>query len=213
MAVVQRIWLKHAIKIVANAVRQIAGSKGLVALFSVLFSTRFKAQFKSRSLAALLVASAMVTPAMGRDRSTTPQQTLTGVVSRVVDGDTVWIKDEHGALVKVRLLGMDAPEICQAGGPEARDALKRRVLGRAVTVSFQYRDDYGRTLGRVYQDGEDLGRWMVGKGHAWSYGYRRSPGPYASEQASAKTAGLGLFGDADAQTPRSFRKSHPSCYP
>ena len=201
MVVIQFRCLKFAIKNVAYGGWQITGSNRSVALSKVL------------TWATLLVAFAVGTPAMGRDRSTAPQQTLTGVVSRVVDGDTVWIKDDYGALVKVRLLGMDAPEICQAGGPEARDALRRRVLGRVVTVSFQYRDDYGRTLGRVYQGGEDLGRWMVGKGHAWSYGYRRNPGPYASEQASAKVAGLGLFGDASAQTPRSFRQSHSSCYP
>ena len=197
VAVALRIWLKYAIKNVVLDGWQVAAFW----------------RFAPLSLAALLVAAALATPAIARERSTAPQQTLTGVVTRVVDGDTVWIKDAQGTLVKVRLLGMDAPEICQAGGPEARDALKRRVLGRAVTVSFQRRDDYGRTLGRVYLGGEDLGRWMVGTGHAWSYAYRRNPGPYASEQASAKAARLGLFGDDAAQNPRSFRQSHRSCYP
>lgn len=160
-------------------------------------------------VALLLSTSAGLTPAKGRE------QMLTGVVSRVVDGDTVWVKvgEQHGTLVKVRLLGMDAPEICQAGGVEARDALKRRALGQTVNISFQHHDDYGRTLGRVYLDDEDLGRWMVGRGHAWSSGYRSSPGPYAAEQAGAQAGRLGLFGDVNAQTPRSFRQVRPSCYP
>ena len=170
-------------------------------------------RFGLRMVAALWCAAVCITPAMGREPSQAREQTLAGVVSRVVDGDTVWIKDQQGMLVKVRLLGMDAPEICQAGGPESRDALRHRVLGREVAVAFEHHDDYGRTLGRVYLDGEDLGRWMVGMGHAWSYGYRRNPGPYAAEQASAQASRLGLFGDADAQTPRSFRKTRPTCYP
>jgi hypothetical protein len=41
-----------------------------------------------------------------------------GVVTHVRDGDTVWIQSIHGGQThKVRLQGLDAPEICQAWGP------------------------------------------------------------------------------------------------
>ncbi len=136
----------------------------------------------------------------------------TAVVTRVVDGDTVWVASGDGTL-KVRLTGMDAPEICQEGGPQARAALRRRVLGQTVTVVSRHHDDYGRLLARIEFQGEDLGRWMVQQGHAWASGYRNSLGPYAAEQAEAVAGRRGLFASAAPETPRGFRKRHGSCFP
>ena len=152
-----------------------------------------------------------------------------GVVTRVVDGDTVWVKvapgvdsvnsakgASGGETLKVRIVGIDAPEICQLGGPESRDALRGHVLGQHVTLtspSARSHDDYGRVLATLDKQGEDVGRWMVRRGQAWSYGYRRHPGPYAVEQAQAQAAGAGLFARAGAENPRSFRKRYGSCHP
>ena len=142
-----------------------------------------------------------------------------GVVTRVIDGDTLWVRDSTavsgGETLKVRIVGIDAPEVCQAGGPEAREALRRHVLGQPVTLtspSSRSHDDYGRLLARVDKRGEDVGRWMVRRGQAWSYSYRRNSGPYATEQAQAQAAGVGLFAHAAAENPRNFRQRHGSCY-
>jgi endonuclease YncB( thermonuclease family) len=118
--------------------------------------------------------------------------------------------------LKVRIVGIDAPEICQLGGPEARDALRGHVLGQPVTLtslSARSHDDFGRVLATLDKQGEDVGRWMVRRGQAWSYSYRRHPGPYAVEQAQAHAAGAGLFSHAAAENPRSFRQRHGSCHP
>lgn len=146
-----------------------------------------------------------------------------GVVTRVVDGDTVWVKTatpikgaRDGEVLKVRILGIDAPEICQPGGPQALDALRSHVLGQTVTLSSpssRSRDDYGRVLATLDKQGADVGHWMVRHGQAWSYSYRHNPGPYAAEQTHAQAAGAGLFAQAAAENPRSFRKRHGSCYP
>lgn len=143
-----------------------------------------------------------------------------GVVTRVVDGDTLWVKTsaggQGGETWKVRILGIDAPEVCQLGGLEAREALRGHVLGQPVTLtspSSRSHDDYGRLMARVDKQGEDVGRWMVRQGQAWSYSYRRNPGPYAAEQAQAQTAGVGLFAQLDAENPRTFRHRQGSCYP
>lgn len=138
---------------------------------------------------------------------------LTGVVTRVVDGDTVWVtRSAGGKPLKVRIGGIDAPEICQAGGVASREALKGRLFRQSVTLSFRFHDDYGRALATVHLEGEDMGRWMVAQGQAWSYHYRQDAGPYAAEQALAQAAGRGLFGQGDAENPRSFRQRHGSCY-
>lgn len=139
-----------------------------------------------------------------------------GVVTHVVDGDTVWVKTVAAAKpTKVRIIGIDAPESCQPGGRASRDALASRLLGQAVTLTAsasRQHDDYGRLLAKIEFRGEDVGHWMVVNGQAWSYSYRRNPGPYAAEQSEAVAARRGLFGDSRAENPRSFRKRHGSCY-
>lgn len=139
-------------------------------------------------------------------------QAQSGVVTRVVDGDTLWVKTSASAQpLKVRIQGIDAPEICQPGGVQARDALKREVLGKSVSVTSRALDDYGRTVGTLRLEGQDMGRWMVARGYAWVYRYRHKKGPYADELRQAQSARRGVFSDAAAEEPRLFRKRHGSC--
>ncbi|MEO7390781.1 MAG: thermonuclease family protein, partial [Ramlibacter sp.] len=88
-----------------------------------------------------------------------------GVVTYVVDGDTVRVRPPGGGKpVSIRVDGIDAPEICQAFGPASRDALMRRLLGKRVKVYGKRHDDYGRLLARVELNGDDTGQWMVARG-------------------------------------------------
>lgn len=135
-----------------------------------------------------------------------------GVVTHVTDGDSLWVRPASGGAPReVRLQGIDAPEICQAFGASARDALAARVLHRRVAVNSRARDSYRRALGRVTLNGQDLGAWMVGRGYAWSYRFHRDVGPYAAQEARARNARLGLWADGPAIEPREFRKRRGSC--
>ncbi len=135
-----------------------------------------------------------------------------GTVTHVTDGDSLWVRPAAGgAPVELRLQGIDAPEICQAFGPRARDALAALVLRRPVAVSTRARDTYQRTLARVSIDGHDVGAWMVERGYAWSYRFRGRGGAYEEQQARARDARLGLWAEARAIEPRRFRKNHGSC--
>jgi micrococcal nuclease len=137
---------------------------------------------------------------------------FTGIVTHVTDGDTVWVRAAGAAdALPVRLQGIDAPEICQTHGQEARAALEALLLHRQVQVESLQRDDYDRVLGRVNVAGQDAGLWLVSHGHAWSDGFRHRAGPYAEPQASARQARLGLWRDDAAMRPREFRKRHGSC--
>lgn len=138
-------------------------------------------------------------------------QALSGVVTRVADGDTLWVRPEGGKPVKLRLQGIDAPERCQAWGEQARAALAARVLHQHVQVRTRAYDDYKRAIGNLELNGEDIGAWMVREGHAWSYRYRRSPGPYAEQEQQARAARRGLFAEPAAMEPRAFRKSNGPC--
>jgi micrococcal nuclease len=140
--------------------------------------------------------------------------TLQGVVTHVTDGDSLWIRPDGGGPAReVRLQGIDAPEICQAFGPQSREALAARVLNRTVMVSSRARDSYQRTLARVSTGGQDLNGWLVTNGYAWSYHSRRNAGPYAAEEARAREARRGLWSQPGAIEPREFRKRHGSCKP
>lgn len=140
-------------------------------------------------------------------------ETFTGIVSHVSDGDTLWVQPRAGGPPrKLRIDGIDAPEICQAGGEAARRALAQRALHRPVAVTVRRHDSYGRGLAHVALEGRDLGADMVGSGHAWSYRWRQQPGPYAAHEARARQAGRGLFALDQAERPRDFRQRHGSCY-
>jgi endonuclease YncB( thermonuclease family) len=100
---------------------------------------------------------------------------LKGVVTHVSDGDTLWVRLAAGERsVKVRFQGIDAPEICQAGGPQSLAALKAKVQGQTVTLQTNRYDDYGRMLARVSLTTgagtsaarQDIGAWMVERGQA-----------------------------------------------
>jgi micrococcal nuclease len=150
----------------------------------------------------LLLALFTAAPATAR--------TLTGIVNHVTDGDTLWVRPSSGPPVQVRIQGLDAPEICQAFGPQARDALAARVLHRTVRVATRARDRYQRSVGNVSLEGQDVGAWLVAGGFAWSARYRGRGGPYAQEEAHARHARLGLWA-AGAIEPGSFRRRHGSC--
>ncbi|MEO6410261.1 MAG: thermonuclease family protein [Burkholderiaceae bacterium] len=143
------------------------------------------------------------------------QSTFAGVVTRVSDGDTVWVRPDgaHRKPVKLRLRGIDAPERCQEGGVASTAALSALVLAQRVEVTARARDGYGRLVGDMHRerDGVDTGAWMVRNGHAWSGRFHGRPVPYAREEELARAARRGLFADADAVAPAQFRKRHGPC--
>ena len=135
-----------------------------------------------------------------------------GVVAHVSDGDTLFVRPASGGPpVKIRMDGLDAPEICQTYGQASRLALHNRLMGQTVSVEGRRRDNFGRVLARIRWQQADVGEWMVRQGHAWSYRYRRDTGPYAAQEAQAQAARRGLFAEAGALQPRDFRKRHGSC--
>lgn len=144
--------------------------------------------------------------------ATLARMTQAGVVTRVVDGDTLWIQlAGRDKPLKVRLEGIDAPEICQPGGVKAQAALSKWVMGQSVAVTTRTHDDFGRAVGTVYLQGQDVARQMVANGHAWVYTFRSKKSAYSTEFAQAQIERRGVFGDVQAQEPRVFRKVHGVC--
>ncbi|HVZ46180.1 MAG TPA: thermonuclease family protein [Ramlibacter sp.] len=133
-------------------------------------------------------------------------------VGHVSDGDTLWaLPLRGGGAERVRIVGIDAPELCQAAGSEARDALAAVLAHEQVRVIAQGHDDFGRTLARIELRGQDIGARLVREGHAWSYRFRSDPGPYLREERLAHRGHLGLWRDAHPMEPRVFRRRHGPC--
>ena len=114
---------------------------------------------------------------------------LEGVVTRVSDGDTFWMRPAGGTrYLKVRIEGIDAPEICQPWGLESKRALESLLLRKTVRIEGRLRDDHGRRLARPMLGDDDIGARMVRDGHAWSYRFRDDEGPYLIEELAARAA-------------------------
>jgi micrococcal nuclease len=147
-----------------------------------------------------------------------PGTTLQAVVTHVTDGDTLWAKPSHAGAglspheaIKIRLEGIDAPEICQAWGEQSKAALAQQSLNQTVTLHLRGHDQFGRWIGKVELHGQDLGLWLIARGHAWSYAHRRRAGDYERAEQSARAAHLGLFSQPSPLQPKLFRKRR-SCH-
>ena len=137
---------------------------------------------------------------------------LTGTVTRIVDGDTLWLKTAaDDKPVVIRIEGIDAPESCQPGGKEATAALNALALNRTVTVKTSATDDWGRTVGKVLDGATDIGDRMVRDGQAWSTRFKFDRGPYMAEERMAIALKRGLHADGSAIQPREFRQRHGPC--
>ena len=117
-------------------------------------------------------------------------------VERIADGDTFYCRDGR----KVRLIGIDTPELAQ--GPDGRLALEalRRLLPRGGTVRLELdaapEDRYGRTLAHVWAGGRLVNEAMVRGG--WAVLYTVPPNVryvrrLERAQHEARAAGAGLW--------------------
>lgn len=164
--------------------------------------------------AAILVTVAMLIALVSGCNPLTPPAAdaapaPTATVLRVVDGDTLDVKDDHRGRLRVRVLGIDTPEIHRPGwsvgcwGPEAERFATETLTGQRVTLTADPTQDandrYGRTLAYVnLANGRDFSAESVRSGMARSYVYddkpvSRYPDIRAAED-EARAALRGLWG-------------------
>lgn len=137
----------------------------------------------------------------------------TGRVTAVADGDTLRVTDSHGAKHKIRLAYIDAPELQQAHGRSAQQALSAEALGQTVSVEVFETDRYKREVAKVSINGRDLNLSQIGQGHAWHYvsiAKRRQNkadyAAYAYAEAKARQSAAGLWRGKNVQAPWDFRR-------
>lgn len=127
-------------------------------------------------------------------------------VVRVKDGDSLVIASA-GREVDVRLAGIDAPELRQAGGMEALAVLETLVAGRDVELQLVGGDAYRRIVAHILVDGLDVNAEMVRRGMAW-VPRQYSPSPVlVRHEDEAQAAGRGVWSDPQPTPPWVWRKA------
>jgi endonuclease YncB( thermonuclease family) len=131
-----------------------------------------------------------------------------GRIVKVVDGDTVDVRLSSGRERRVRLIGIDTPEVygtVECGGRQASRSLKRLLPPgtrvRLVSDPTQAnKDRYGRLLRYVTKvsNGRDMNRVQVYRGWARFYVYNDNPfrrlADYRRAQRNARTHDRGIWG-------------------
>ncbi|EYC50011.1 nuclease [Hylemonella gracilis str. Niagara R] len=154
-------------------------------------------------------------------------------VLAVLDGDTLEVEDRHQRRWRIRLQGVDAPELAQARRRQgqtcrtqpqphaeaARQALADKVQGQAVRLRTEGTRSYDRVVAYVLLGRREVNREMVAEGWAWSLdrhhalpAERRS---YARSQGEARAARRGLWAETrEGQAPKHparWRAEHGRC--
>lgn len=153
----------------------------------------------------LLAVSGFLAPATA---SADPVNTTADVL-RVVDGDTIDIRDDNRGRLRVRVLGIDTPETSKPGytvgcwGPEATEFARATLLGQRVALELDptqdRTDSFGRTLAYLVRgDGWDYSVEAARAGTARSYVYGGNPvsrhDTIQAAESEARAAGRGLWG-------------------
>lgn len=96
-------------------------------------------------------------------------------LGEVHDGDTLWVTIDLGFYlehrVRVRLAGINAPELAVPAGKQARAALVAFIAahpGQWLARTYKSGEEkYGRWLAKlIAPDGTDVSTWMLANGHA-----------------------------------------------
>lgn len=121
------------------------------------------------------------------------------LVIGVYDGDTFVIEGKN----KVRLRQVDAPELGNCGGVEAKEALVKLIDNKRVKFANEIPDQWGRKMAFVYVDGEMVNKTLLTHGLVR---YQSDATPYTDElhdlAKQAKAAKLGLYGQCQTTEPK-----------
>lgn len=158
-------------------------------------------------LACTVASATYVAPQAATGDPRPPGRAFEARVDRVVDGDT-FIAVRAGQRLRVRLIGVDAPESVRPGypvecwGPEASRVLTRTLpVGSRVRAAYQAggrQDRYGRELWDVWlADGTFVQARLVRRGAAEAVAYPPQT-DHADRlehvEAGARSRGAGLWG-------------------
>ena len=138
-------------------------------------------------------------------------ETLTGRVVGIADGDTLTLLDATKTQHKIRLAGIDSPEKIQPFGQHCKKSLSDLAYDRVATVETSKLDRYGRAIGKVWVDSQDVNLEQIRRGCGWHYKkYQNEQSPedrlsYNSAEELDRANRIGLWADQDPVPPWDWR--------
>src|SRR5262245_17759667 len=122
------------------------------------------------SRAVALIALLFLAVAAGHSRAPRAgdEGVFYGPLLRVKDGDSLVVRVQ-GVAMDFRLADVDAPEIDQPYGPQAKRELASLAAGKQLVLEPIDTDRYGRTIAYVWNGDTYLNEQMVERGAAWFY--------------------------------------------
>ncbi|MBM3459791.1 MAG: hypothetical protein FJX77_14820 [Armatimonadetes bacterium] len=130
---------------------------------------------------------------------------FSATVTRIVDGDTFHVLRD-GKDVTIQVHGIDAPELKQEFGTQAKKMLTDRLMGKTVRLVEKETDRFGRLVAQVYLDSTDVSAEMVRGGGAWAYVHFSKD--YVAQEQEARKAKRGLWAAENPKAPWTWRKEN-----
>lgn len=131
----------------------------------------------------------------------------TGKVVKVADGDTFTLLDSYGNTHRIRLYGIDCPELNQPFGKDAKRFTSNLVLQKMVSIEKISKDRNGRIVAKVTLNGnQSLNQLLLQNGLAWHFLKYDKSKTYADLERQARVAKLGLWASANPIAPWDWRR-------
>lgn len=160
----------------------------------------------SKPLLLALAAIGVILTALFCSGAHSAAATYSAHVVRVVDGDTICVRDNAGALHKIRLALIDAPELAQPYGQAAKQRLAQLVLQQRVDLSLKCIDKYNREVCYVSAGGEDVSLVLLTAGLAMHYHLPLDDCSAAdAAERAAKKQRIGLWAQPCPEPPWRYR--------
>lgn len=109
---------------------------------------------------------------------------------------------------RIRLQGVDAPEIGQRYGEESKEKLSDLVKGHRLRIHVYKRDQYGRAVGDVHCDDMFIQEALLKEGCVWHYKRYDKRQDFAQWERDAQAARRGLWADDYPEKPWDYRRKH-----
>ncbi|KAM3312313.1 hypothetical protein ACQJBY_032337 [Aegilops geniculata] len=107
---------------------------------------------------------------------------------------------------RIRMRGIDAPELKMTYGKESKNALVKLIGGKRTTIHVYEQDQFDRYVGDVYCNGVFIQEKMLKNGHAWHFTtYDKRP-EFAKWEREARAAQRGLFASLNPEKPWDWRR-------
>jgi endonuclease YncB( thermonuclease family) len=120
-------------------------------------------------------------------------QIIKGKIIYVTDGDT-FIFQSDSCKYKIRMLGIDAPEMSQTYGADSRYWLST-YMHKPGTIVLKNIDKYGRHVATLYINNININQLSVRLGKSWyaPQFYKNSAFAYAMDSAKSESKGLWIY--------------------